>query len=507
MLEALREEEKPYLEVLGVTKHFAGVHALNDAQFKCYTGETHVLIGENGAGKSTLVKIICGVITHDEGEIRLNGHPLALKNAYEAQEHGIAAVFQELSLIQDLSVAENIFLGNEPAGRLGQINFRGIYKEAQEFLKELGVDLHPRILVRDLTLCEKQLVEIAKALYKKPRILILDEATSALGEREVEWLFRLIKKLTKEEGKAVIFISHRMDELHKVADRATIFRDARYIMTFLWGGIRDDEIVEHISGKKQRQEDIVKSSGADNEYALEVEGATNSVLKDVSFQLRRGEILGVAGLSGHGQTELLHSLFGDGALDAGTVKVNSRPVKITGQRQALKHGIVLLPEDRKNDGLILSHSVAMNTTLMSLDKLKKFGIISAAKEREKVSGSVERLQIKVTDTALPVNSLSGGNQQKVVISKALLTGAKIVLMSDPTRGIDIGTKTEIYKLMSELAHSGYSILFYTTEMTELFTLCNRVLVMYEGRIAAELAGAEVTEKNIIEKSIGIGASR
>jgi ribose transport system ATP-binding protein len=323
----------------------------------------------------------------------------------------------------------------------------------------------------------------------------------------VAWLFKLMKQLAKEQNKAVIFISHRMDELRQVADRATIFRDAHYIMTFPWGDLGDDAIVEHISGKKQAKLDIQKAKG-DDTPALEVEGAWKSgALKNVSFRLMRGEILGIAGLSGHGQTELLHALFGDGPFDAGVVKVFGVPVTLRTQRQALQKGIVLLPEDRKNDGLILSHSVAMNTTLMSLDSIQRFGLLSRKKEQQNIADSVERLQIKVSDTALPVSSLSGGNQQKVVIAKALLTKARIILMSDPTRGIDIGTKTEVYRLVLELAKAGYSILFYTTELTELLTLCHRVLVMYEGRVGKELSGAEVTEKNIISQAIGIGEAK
>jgi ABC-type sugar transport system ATPase subunit len=266
----------------------------------------------------------------------------------------------------------------------------------------------------------------------------------------------------------------------------------------------NNEIIEHISGKKQAKLEMQKFTG-DEIYALEVKGAGKTgALRNVNFKLRHGEILGIAGLSGQGQAELLHCLFGDGSFDTGVVKVYGKSVKLNNERQALKNGIVLLPEDRKNDGLILSHSVAMNITLMALEKIQKFGILSQGKERKNIANSVQRLQIKVSDTSLPVNSLSGGNQQKVVIAKALLTGAKIILMSDPTRGIDIGTKNEIYRLMSDLVRGGYSILLYTTELTELLTLCDRVLVMYEGHISKELSGSEVTEKNIIAHFIGIG---
>jgi ribose transport system ATP-binding protein len=498
-----------YLEISGVSKRFAGVQALDEAQFICYKGETHVLIGENGAGKSTLVKIICGIVQRDSGEIRLNGQPVEFEGAFDAQKKGIAAVFQELSLIQNLSVAENIFLGNEPVNRFGRIAFKRLYQVAEDFLCALGLrDIHPRHLVRDLTLCEKQLVEIAKALYKNTNIIILDEATSALGEREVKWLFGLIRRLTQEQGKAVIFISHRLDELHQVADRATIFRDARYIMTFPWGELKDDEIVEHISGKKKARLEIQKSGGTGGDYVLEVEGASKGeVLKNISFRLCRGEILGIAGLSGHGQTELLHSLFGDGPFDVGVVRLNGNKVTLHTERQALRSGVVLLPEDRKNDGLILSHSVAMNITLMALNRIQRMGVLVSGLERKGIEDSVRRLQIKAADTAQPASSLSGGNQQKVVIAKALFSGAKVILMSDPTRGIDVGTKMEIYRLMSELTAEGYSIVFYTTETSELLTLCSRVLVMYEGRIAAELRGEQIGEKNIIAHSIGISENR
>lgn len=500
-----RTVQVPLIETAHISKRFGGIVALEDAQMKCYRGETHVLIGENGAGKSTMVKIICGVTARDSGDIFMEGEKIDIHSAQDAQAHKIAAVFQELSLIQDLSVAENIFLANEPRNRFGRINFREIYQKAQAFLESIGLDLNPRVMVRDLTLCQMQLVEIAKALYKDPDVLILDEATSALGEKEVQWLFAMMRTLTKEKGKGILFISHRMDELHQVADRATIFRDAHYVMTFPWGELGDEEIVEHISGKKRMETTLQKPKGSDTEVALELINASKGTcLHNLNLKLKKGEILGIAGLSGHGQVELLHALFGDGEFDVGEIRVNGKPVRLRNEREALSHGIVLIPEDRKNDGLILSRSIGENITMMCLKKISSSGVISGKKEADTISSAITRMSIKAHSPDLAVGSLSGGNQQKVVIAKALSTDARIVLLSDPTRGIDIGTKTEIYQLMTQLTSEGYSIVFYSTEMTELLMLCNRVLVFYEGRIAAELEGDQVTEKNIIAQSIGVG---
>lgn len=495
----------PLIETAHISKRFGGIVALDDAQMKCYPGETHVLIGENGAGKSTMVKIICGVTARDSGEILMNGKPIEINSAQDANRHKIAAVFQELSLIQDLSVAENIFLANEPLNKFHKINFKQMYKIAQDFLEQIGLDLNPRMMVRDLNLCQQQLVEIAKALYKNPDVLILDEATSALGEKEVQWLFAMMTKLTKEENKGILFISHRMDELEVVADRATIFRDAHYIMTFPWGELDDAEIVEHISGKKNTETALEKPKGSDQDIALEVKRASKGTcLHNLNFKLKKGEILGVAGLSGHGQVDLLHALFGDGEFDTGELLVNGNPVKIHNERQALENGIVLIPEDRKNDGLLLTRSIGENITLMSLDQLGHRGLLSSAKEKQTIADAIKRMSIKVFHADLPVGSLSGGNQQKVVIAKALATNAKIVLLSDPTRGIDIGTKNEIYRLMTDLTNEGYSILFYSTEMAELLMLCNRVMVFYEGHITSILEGDQVTEKNLITQIIGVG---
>lgn len=496
--------EEYSLQAKHVCKKFGGVTALDDAQLNCRRGETHVLIGENGAGKSTIIKIICGVVKPDNAEIYINGQPVSIRKEKDAELNKISSVFQELSLIQDLSVAENIFLGHEITGRYGNINFKKMYKEAEDFLKELGLNLNPRMLVRDLNLCDKQLVEIAKALFKDPDILILDEATSALGENEVKWLFKKIIELTYEKNKTIIFISHRMDELEKVADWATIFRDARFIKSFKWGTLSKDEIITQISGKKTTENKLERNKPLSDEIVLEVKnGFLDNKLYNINFKLKKGEILGVAGLSGHGQIELLHALYGDKPMEACSIFVNGKKTVIRNERNALKAGIFLVPEDRKNEGLMLERPISENLTIVALETMQKFGIIDKAVERSYIQKAIDMLSIKTKDVRLNVSSLSGGNQQKVVIGKSLLSDVKVLLLSDPTRGIDVGTKNEIYKLMSKLASDGMSILFFSTEITELVSLCSRVMIFYEGRIFTELQNEEITEDNIIAASIGV----
>lgn len=497
-----------FLSCEHVSKHYGGITALDDVSFSCNKGEIHVLIGENGAGKSTVIKILCGVTKRDGGDIYMNGQQVKIDDSFDAEALGIAAVFQELSLIQDLSVAENIFLGHELTGRFGRVNFKGMYEETGRFLKEIGIELNPKQLVRNLSLCDKQMVEIAKALYKKPQVLILDEATSALGEKEVQWLFSRIKKFAHEEDGTVIFISHRMDELEQVADRGTIFRDAHYITKFNWGELSNEQLVEYISGKPADAVVVEKNHPLNEETVLEVKNAaTLDMLHDINFKLRKGEILGVAGLSGHGQVDMLHALFGDIPFSEGTVELEGRTVKLHNERQALKNGIVLVPEDRKNEGLMLERPISENITLMVLNKISKAGVIGRSKETELLDKSVKDLRIKVGSLKDNANSLSGGNQQKLVIAKALLSDVKVLLLSDPTRGIDIGTKNEIYKLMSRLASEGMSIIFMSTEVSELVLLCDRVLVFYEGGIESDLHGDEISEENILAHALGLTESK
>lgn len=494
-----------FLRIEKVGKRYGGVQALEDASLSCKKGEIHILIGQNGAGKSTLVKIISGVVQRDSGEIYIDGNKAEINSVEDAEKNKIAAVFQELTVLPELSVAENLFLGKEVTNKLGKINFKEMYAKAEEYLKNLGICYNPRFLVRDLNLCQMQMLEIAKALIKSPEILILDEATSALGADEVQWLFSMMRKMAREENRLILFISHRMEELHQVADRATVFRDAHFVTSFHWGELTDDQIVAEMSGKAKQDLNLKCNTLANNNIALELKAVNKGhVLNNVSFKLRQGEILGIAGLSGHGQVELLHGLFGDGPFDTGTVIANGKKINIRNEREAIKNGIVLVPEDRKRDGLILKRSIGENITMMSLKDIQKWGTIARKKEKESITNSVSNLRIKMGDANQAVENLSGGNQQKVVVAKALLTKANIILLSDPTRGIDVGTKTEIYNLIFDLVKEGVSIVFFSTETSELMLLCNRVLVFYEGGISAELEGDNITEEKIIANSIGIG---
>ncbi|WHH60371.1 sugar ABC transporter ATP-binding protein [Petroclostridium sp. X23] len=497
------ESKVPLLELVGISKNYGGVKALIESDFKCGSGEVHAVLGENGAGKSTLLKILCGVVKKDTGVIRLRGEQIEINSPNDAEKHGIAAVFQELSLVQDLSVAENIYIGREPKNKYGLVSFSKMNEMAEKLFEELGLHIQPEAMISDLPLAQQQLVEIAKALSKNPDIIIFDEATSALGSEEVKILFSLIKKLTAE-GKTAIFISHRMDELEQIADYATVFRDARYITTFKWGTVSNEQIINWIAGRKLEETYPKKNKITSDNIALEISHLSSGRrLKNIDLQVKEGEILGIAGLQGHGQSQFLRALFGAYPIQKGEVKIFGRKVHIKSPEEAIKAGIVLVPEDRKNEGLLLPRSVRENLATMVLKQIQNMGLLSTAKENSMIHSAVEMLKIKTPNLEQAVVNLSGGNQQKVVIGKALLTEAKIILLADPTRGIDVGTKAEIYQLMNNLAKEGNTILFYSTELAELVGVCNRVIVFKEGRINGELTGADIDEHSIINAALGI----
>ncbi len=498
------KREQPFLVASGVSKSYGGVRALIESDFSCRKGEVHALLGENGAGKSTLVKILCGVVKPDTGTISLDGQEIHIESPADAAKLGIVAVFQELSLVPYLSVAENVYLGHEPRNRWGLIDLKKMNQIAGQLFADLGMDISVENLVSDLPLAQQQLVEIAKALSKDPEIIIFDEATSALGKHEVDLLFRLIKRLTKEEGKTAIFISHRMDELEQIADRATVFRDARYITTFDWGTVGNKEIINWIAGRKLEDAFPEKKSLQTKEIALEISGlSVGRVLQGINLQIRKGEILGIAGLQGHGQSEFLRALFGALKLDQGEIKVDGSPVSLKNPEAAIQAGIAVVPEDRKQDGLLLTRSVRENLSLMTLEKIQKWGLLSDSTEKKAVNRAVNLLNIKTPDLSQAVGNLSGGNQQKVVIGKAILTEGSILLLADPTRGIDVGTKSEIYQFMTSLAKEGVTILFYSTEIPELVRVCDRVAVFKQGRISVVLDGDSINEHQIIQAALGI----
>jgi ribose transport system ATP-binding protein len=505
------DDKNPILEAHDVNKRFGNTVALHDATFVCQRGSIHALVGENGAGKSTLIKIIAGVVTPDSGEIKIDGRISTIHSPAHAAQYGIVPVFQELSLLPDLTVAANIFISNPPVNRLGTVN-RNRLKEATEALcAELGFDhLDPNALVREIPLAQRQLVEIAKAFSHNPKLLILDEGTSALSVQDVKRVFEVIRRM-RDQGRSVIFISHRMSEVEEIADTLTIFRDGQDVGSFPMGTVSHEEMVQLMIGRKLEQVFPPKPENtAPSAPLLEVDNLSwEPTLHDISLRVGKGEIVGLGGLDGQGQGELLFSLFGVLRGVHGNIRVDGHETKIMSPSSAISKSnrMALIPEDRKTEGLILPMSVGDNAILSVIDRLlNQFGLVDNAKERATVQQMIERMQVKVGSPRAPVRSLSGGNQQKVVIGKWLLTDAQIYLLHDPTRGIDVGTKQEIYQLIRQLADKGAGVLFFSTELSELVGMCDRVLVLYEGRIFRELVGDEITEESIISAALGLNAS-
>lgn len=505
------ESAVPAIESRDVSKHFGSTIALHEASFSCQPGSIHALMGENGAGKSTLVKIFSGVVTPDSGELLVNGQPTTVRSPADAARQGIVPVFQELSLMPHLTVAENLFITKPPRNRFGLIDRKALVEQTAQFFASLGFEhLDPDALVSELALAQRQLVEIAKALVRNPQILILDEGTSALSLHDVRLVFEVIRRL-RDEGRSVIFISHRMSEVEEIADTLTIFRDGQDVGSFPMGGVGRDEMVQLMIGRKLEQVFPPKPSRSTEQAtpALETKNLSwEHALHDVSFCVGKGEILGLGGLDGQGQGELLFALFGLLRGLRGEILVDGQPKHINGPTEARDAGIgmALIPEDRKTEGLILPMSVGNNATLSIIDQLARFGLIEPNREQASVQRTIDRMKIKTPSHRLRARSLSGGNQQKLVIGKWLLTEANVYLLHDPTRGIDVGTKQEIYHLIRELADAGAGILFFSTELSELVGMCDRVLVLYEGRIFRQLVGADITEENIVSAALGLEES-
>jgi ribose transport system ATP-binding protein len=495
------------IEAQGIAKRFGGVVALDGAEFRSEAGQIHALLGENGAGKSTLVKILSGVLEPDSGTLHLNGQPVVFRGPADAARAGIVPVFQELSLVPDLTVAQNIFIGREPRSRWGLIDVAALNRQAAELLRSL--DFHhvePDIPARDLPLAERQLVEIAKAVAKDPKVLILDEGTSALGAHEVHQTFAILRRL-REQGRVVVFISHRMEEVQTICDSATIFRDGRHVATFAMGEKTHDEIVSLMIGRKLV--DVFPPRPprpSEEQVLLEARDLSwEDRLRGVSFSLRAGEILGVSGLEGQGQGDLLLALFGAYAGTRGQVLLDGRPAQINSPNAAMRAGIglALVPEDRKTQGLILPMRVRENITLPTLGRVARAGFVSGSQERRRALEMIGKLAIKTTSGEVPVGTLSGGNQQKTAIAKWLLGQARVYLLYDLTRGIDVGTKQEIYRLMRQMADDRLGLLFFSTDLSEIVNLCDRAMVMYEGRVIRTLAGAELTENNLVSAALNL----
>jgi len=499
----------PLLRMENISKSYGGVRALQDVQFAAERGRIHALLGENGAGKSTLIKILSGVVKPDTGTIDIDGRRVQFASPYAANGAGVACIFQELSLLPDLTVADNIAITNPPT-RFGLIDAAEQFRFAERLLARVGGDdIHPLAPVGDLPLSRRQIIEIAKALARNPKILILDEATSALTASDVARVFGMLKKL-RDDGLAIIYISHRMHEVAELADDCTVFRNGRFVESFEAGTKTDDAIVELMIGREYKN--VFPPRGPrpkDVPPVLKTSGLTwGNQLNGIDLEVRPGEVIGLGGLDGQGQRQLLLALFGTLVGLNGTIEVGGKRIKLSSPRQAKSAavGMALIPEDRKNEGLMLPMSVRANLSFAAMAMFSRFGIVDKTAEDKEIAEIVKLLAIKTDGIEGPVASLSGGNQQKVVIGKWLMTKPRIVLLNDPTRGIDVGTKQEFYQLLARLAESGVAIIYYSTDYDELVGCCDRVLVMYDGRVGRTLEGTEITEKNLVAAALNLPAA-
>ncbi|WP_208245235.1 sugar ABC transporter ATP-binding protein (plasmid) [Rhizobium sp. T1470] len=499
---------EPLLRMEGISKRYGGVIALKEADIAIRSGAIHAVLGENGAGKSTLIKIMAGVTAPDEGRMLLGGKDVAFSSPAAANAAGIVSVFQELSLIPDLSVADNIVISNPPR-RFGMIDRRAQRQIAEEALNRAGAsDIHPSSLVKDLPLSRRQMVEIAKALARKPRLMILDEATSALTRSDVEKVFSVLKRL-RSEGLALVYISHRMHEIAELADDCTVFRNGRSIESYPAGTKTDHQVVELMIGREYKSVFPAKPGVEANKAPVLSchDLSWGGRLADITFDARPGEIVGVGGLDGQGQRELLLALFGVLRDIKGDVQINGRGVRLSSPKEAKStaNSIALIPEDRKTEGLMLPMTVRENLSIAALGSVSRNGIIDRGAEAARIDELLKLLAIKAATIDMPVSSLSGGNQQKVVIAKWLMNRPRIVLLNDPTRGIDVGTKQEIYQLLRKLADGGAAIIFYSTDYDELIGCCDRVLVMYDGTVVRTLEGDDINERELIGSALNIAA--
>ena len=490
------------LEMRGITKTYPGVRALEDVHLEVRAGEVHALVGENGAGKSTLMKILAGAQPKDAGQILIDGRPVTIDSPQRAMDLGVSVIYQEFNLVPYLNAAENIFLGREPRARVpGIVDFRTMYREAQAIIDRLGVRLNVRTPVHQLSIAQQQMVEIAKATSRKSRIIVMDEPSATLTEHELERLFALIRQL-RDEGVAIVYVSHRLEEIFSICDRVTVLRDGHWIATHDVKDITRDDIIRLMVGRELKQM-IPKEVVERGEPALEVmDIRRGNVLRGVSLTVHRGEILGIAGLVGAGRTELVRAIFGADRIDGGTIRLFGTPVRVRSPQDAIRLGIGLVTEDRKAQGLVLSMVVRENITLANLCAISVMNFIQAGRERQIAQKYVDDLSVRTPSIEQTVHNLSGGNQQKVVLAKWLFTDSRVLIFDEPTRGIDVGAKTEIYQLMNALAARGVAIIMVSSELPEVLGMSDRILVMHDGRVAGELSREEATQERIMHLATG-----
>ncbi len=494
---------QPLLKLEGISKSFPGVRALHNVHMEVRKGEVHALLGENGAGKSTLMKILSGAYSRDTGEIYWEGQSITIHNPREAQDLGIGIIYQEFNLIPQLSIAENVWISREPFRnrRLQLLDWKEMRRRTQVLLDDLHLPLDPRRPVAGLGVAQQQMVEIAKALSLDAKLLIMDEPTSALSETEIKQLFTLIRRL-KDRGVSVVFISHHMDEVFEICDRGTVLRDGEFIATVDLADATEDDIIRLMVGRNLDQQ-FPKMAPRRGEEALRVEGLNrDGLLHDINFSAYAGEILGIAGLVGAGRTELMRAVFGADPIDSGRVIIFGKETDVKSPQTAIRAGMGLLPEDRKQQGLVLMMSVLHNMSMASLDRLTSHLLLRLGDERTQANGFVQKLRIMTPGINQQVQFLSGGNQQKVVLAKWLASQSKILIFDEPTRGIDVGAKIEVYNLMNSLVESGVAVIMVSSEMPELLGMSDRILVMHEGSIAAELSRQEATQEKVLAAAMG-----
>lgn len=493
------------LKMTNITKRFGGVTALEHVEFSCNKGEVHVLAGENGAGKSTILKMLAGIHQADEGEIYFRGQKVQIKNPQQSQKLGIAMVFQELTLVREMTVAENIYLNQEPTTRLGRVDKKEVYRRIRAAMDKYGIHIDPDAMVGSLSVARQQMAEILKILVRDPELIILDEPTSALAKKEVKQLYQIIRNLIAD-GKTIIFISHRMEEMFELGDRITVLKDGSHVGTRVVKEIDEDELIRMMVGRSLSNVFPPPLCQPDNSKVIfEVKDLWDGgrKLNHISFTVHRGEILGIAGLQGHGQTELLNAISGLYPLTKGAILVNGTEVTVKNAGQAIARGIALVPADRKNQGLMLELSNRHNLAISSMKKRMKGCFIDRRAELSFAEDIKKQLSIKMGGMELPVSSLSGGNQQKVVLGKELATEPRVILFDEPTRGIDVEAKREFYQIMHRLAAEGVAVVMNSSDMMEVIGMSSRVIVMYEGKISGILEKDELCEERIMQFGMGM----
>jgi ABC-type sugar transport system ATPase subunit len=515
MYETLTQDKHPFIETRGVSKFFSGVRVLSDVSLSFGSGEVHGVIGENGAGKSTLIKILSGIYRPEEGTLLMKGAPVTIRSPSHAAELGVGVIHQEFDLIPQMTAAQNMYLGREPAGRFGVVDFAALHSNARRLLEEVRLSIEPDTPVRALSVEQKQLLAIAKALSRDAGLLIMDEPTAALNGAEIGRLLDIVRKL-REGGRGVIFISHHMEEVLEISDRVTVLRDGRVIATRPSSEMSESEAVRMMTGKEKIQKrlrgvlefdsDISKKDSPEAPAVLSVKNLSHpKYFHDVSFSLRRGEIIGMVGLEGQGQRQILRALYGD-MRASGEVLIDGAPVELRSPSDALKRGVVFVPEERKEEGLCLQLDIEQNLTLSTLAERSAAGVLKLGKAaREEVRRCMSDVKLSTDDPARIVNSLSGGNQQKVVIAKCLARKPIILLFSEPTRGIDVGAKEDIYLLIRALADGGSGIVVVSGDISELLLVCDRILAIHAGRITEEFEAESAGRERIMRAMWGLGA--